>query len=520
MGNKASCNEKETKCNSREGILKSIKEYLNKERKCEFKKIQEIASRPKSVVERKSVLQTLLKSSEIALLSQDILTFFSNKEVAKVNNENLYVSLLMQNLFEPVNENRLNSSNNVNMSIVQNNWPMYFTTSTVDKINEIFNLNNDLNTSEKHNKYKMTMNSINSTHRDLLGLSLHNLNMSRDSHLETEGQNNNVSRMNTKKSRLTVFTRKSTREANDDDRMSLQNNRPAKSLSNKSLRLVSIQNENEIFKKKGSLNQIKEFEVELQDENHEQSTGRSFRSSQDQLRNFLKPNLKLNKNKSVDSRQAKKLSYSLALRKKFSKKIIPYKEKKTSSRSPFDLFSEKVIEHFKNEEKAVKEDKSKLKHVKNNIYVKNLKNKKKEKKPDLHFSINLKSMIKQEIKENVIEGRLKYDKSNERNYSRHQLKGKKEIMNSQNCMNFNSVNSTLFKDSIDKYIHFEKLETGKKKKKDIKEKKVNGKVSPSLTLLSQISLSDLEEKEKQQDSVDMENSQETISKNLALLKKQ
>lgn len=507
MGNSTSNNSNVTKNknnpnkpHSLQDFQINLKSFINNNKNENFKSPPEVILPLgiKSCIEEKSNISHHLNSPSSIDLCGDILSLFSNQEIGKVNNGNFYNTILLINIFEE-NKDNLNSVSSPKMTSITEN----FTFNIIDKINEVFKINNDLYSSEKFNRYKFSGMHLNSAVKDLLNLNL--LQEKLEKHEKHEKANFNISMvsdncnlnevnspvtcLNTKKfSRIeTLLSNKSANAKEIEENQNIQNIQnfhtnsiqpmatknslnPAKSTSIQSNSILNLgtitsnSNNEQLQKHKKTLKSINELEMELPDK--EIKIAFSPVRSPDESISFdkcispkQKSILKFNKRKGTGvtakseniAKISKRLKYSKSIRQQLLDSVKKIKDDKKfliqnnqnetdSTLTPFDLFSSDMLEQFKEEDKKREEEK---KDKINANWLKNIKGKKnnekknKNKKTELHFSINLKVIIKKEVEESL-------------NFNKHNSNEKKKKTKA-----FVSNNSEEFRDCVEKFINME-----------------------------------------------------------------
>jgi hypothetical protein len=284
--------------------------------------------------------------------------------------------------------------------------------------------------------------------------------------------------------------------------------------SSKSIKPVNAQSESPLNNnyKKNKLNQIQEFELDfgenegneevekysLKHPSNHKSNSNKHKIINSEIKNVNMKNLNNNiKKRKIDS-EPKKITYSVALRKRLftgNRKKRDRRLSRSNDRSPSDLFNSKILEGFKNEDK-IKENPKKKKNYQN-TWIINLKNdlnkgKGNNKKSELHFSINLKVFIQQEVKEKIRAPPINIKKGNG--------KKRERVVTS---------NSEDFRDSIERYLNFESSlnykNVSKKNKSIIGSNKTDKKTKTkfasenksniqSVEMMSRISISNYDDK--------------------------
>jgi hypothetical protein len=481
----------------------NLKCFINNKEKINFKTPPEVMLPLgiKSSIEEKSNISQHLNSPSSIDLCGDILSLFSNQEIGKVNNGNIYNSILLINIFEE-NKDNLNSVNSVS-SPKLNNITENFTSNIIDKINEVFNINNELFSSEKYNRYKLSSMHLNPAVKDLLNLNLHQekqekIEKNEKTHINISMVSDNgnlnevispVTNQFTKKfSRLdTLISNKSINTREIEENINNQNNphnynhnfshshslQPMptrtslnpKKLSSNSLVNIGTLNNEQLPKNKKTLKSINEFEMDLPDKDTKDAF--SHVRSLDESISFdkcispkQKSTLKINKQKTTEpgkkdnlAKSSKRLKYSSTIRQQLLESVKKIRDDKKiierngnaneSSLTPFDLFSSDMLDQFKEEDKKREEVK---KEKINGNWLKSLKSKEgkerknKIKKTELHFSINLKVIIKKEVEESINFNNPEKKLENKKSKKKDRLV---------------SINSEDFRDSVEKFINIE-----------------------------------------------------------------
>jgi hypothetical protein len=381
-----------------------------------------------------------------------------------------------------------------------NNITENFTSNIIDKINEVFNINNELFSSEKYNRYKLSSMHLNPAVKDLLNLNLHQEKQEKIEKIEkNEKTHINISMVSdngnlnevispvtnqfTKKfSRLdTLISNKSINTREIEENINNQNNphnhnfshshslQPMptrtslnpKKLSSNSLVNMGTLNE-QLPKNKKTLKSINEFEMDLPDKDtkdaftHVRSLDESI-SFDKCISPKQKSTLKINKQKTTEpgkkdnlAKSSKRLKYSSTIRQQLLESVKKIRDDKKiierngnaneSSLTPFDLFSSDMLDQFKEEDKK-REDVKKEKI--NSNWFKSLKTKERKnkiKKTELHFSINLKVIIKKEVEESVNFNNPEKKQENKKSKKKDPLV---------------STYSEDFRDSVEKFINIE-----------------------------------------------------------------
>jgi len=315
------------------------------------------------------------------------------------------------------------------------NNPMTYASTIIDKIYDLFSINNDY---EKALTLRQKISPTNPVLKELLFANntlnlcnLQTLNNSYISYANDEGTGALINKPPTSKyysARNTINTlRRPSKEEEDYQKMQYQNKRSSGSINkityNNNLTISENTIHNNInsnpIQRRTTLNQITEFDGEKRNIKNEKKVIK----------------YKLNKiYKSSDKNQnaGKAASYGLFLR----KKIITDNKFKQAQSNAFDIFNSKILDHFIDEDSKVR----KFYSSNNDKRIYCNKNTKKKKKNLIE--INLKDIIKQERKEASHRSTNSANKENGRQKNR------------RNINHIKNDGSVDFKDSIDKYLTF------------------------------------------------------------------
>jgi hypothetical protein len=349
-----------------------------------------------------------------------------------------------------------------NYNIAVNSCPINYATTTIDKINELFNFNTELFTNEKLTRYKSVTSNL--PLKELLFSSLTNQNQFNYQHTLNNSHLSNILEIPNESLGPSKIYGKYFTNRNTTNTLRLPSKEISTEEENKNLLYkkssssikVSHTNYNQMttdaIHPKKTLNQINEFEAEkeLIDSERQDDNDKKKKNKNNEL-NFLNNSPTRHKSKSVVDKNRKNnkgVEYGLSLRRKILNTKIK-DTKNTNQNAPFDLFKYNFLDHFRVEDRKIIEFSPSQK----NRFFNLQKNKQKKKN---NFVINLKEIIKQERKEcthRKIPSLLKENGIKIADKIKIHLKNKSED----------------FKDSVDKYLRIESSlynpHYGKKKKK-------------------------------------------------------